>query len=235
MDGLLDKTKKKAKGLLDVVTTNVAPLQVRTLLGTIAGNQEPITAKTLTQDEINQLDDVIQRTRELRGQTIPEKNIPVFNQGKGFVNYDLMNDAGIVNSDLSLLPSAAIRNTLGQFRYETLPNGNIRVVDRYDFLNDKFPGMSAEQANSARYENLNPFQKIGLLASETWSGDRGMATLPSRFGNAFVGANGRDVNIEFKPSKKLRTKEEIRPSSYDTEEIFRTGYVSPELEKKFGK
>lgn len=250
MDGLANKTKKKSQGLLNIDVKDILPLPVRAVIDTARGVKTPITNKDLTQENINQLDEYIQKTRELRGQTIPDKNVPYFDTGAGYVNYDLINQMGLGRRDWNFTDDAAVHNTLGQFNYKTLPNGNILVTDRYDYYNDN-PGMlSKEQAATSRYAGMNPFKKAGLLAYETIKPGlneayanqgvindlkQGLLSFPSRAANAFLGENPRDVSIEFKPSKKLKTKEQIRPASYDTDKLFETGYVSSELEKKFGK
>jgi hypothetical protein len=250
MDGLENKTKKKLQGLLNIDVKDILPLPVRAVIDTARGVKTPITNKDLTQENINQLDEYIQKTRELRGQTIPNKNIPYFDTGAGYVNYDLINQMGLGRRDWNFTDDAAVHNTLGQFNYKTLPNGNILVTDRYDYYNDN-PGMlSKEQAATSRYAGMNPFKKVGLLAYETIKPGlndayanqgvindlkQGLLSFPSRAANAFLGENPRDVSIEFKPSKKLKTKEEIRPTLYDADKLFETDYISQQLLKQLSK
>ena len=228
---MADYRKSLVKALLNYVElpakqmASVSPLQLRAMASTLMGNKNDITQKDFTNYDMDQLENTINATRNIRaGQK--DVNTKRFNQGAGYVDYDLMNQAGMDHSDYSLLPSAGIHNTLGQFTYKTLPNGNIQVSDEYDFLNDNPGILTKNQANSERYKNLNTLQKIGLLAKETINPydekgmkivedhtfgqfGQGVTTFPSRFGNAFIGDNGRNVNITFKPKHPLLTQEQI--------------------------
>ena len=60
-------------------------------------------------------------------------------------------------------------------------------------------------ADTSRYENLSNVDKAKLIAKETWSMPeqginplKGILSLPSRVGNAYVGKQkARDVDINF--------------------------------------
>lgn len=223
---------KKGKERLIKGLLSYLPLQDRTLIETLRGDTSPITAQSIGPEYLNQLNDIIEKTRDVRALSVEGKNQERFNKGAGYVNYDLYDQAGMPISDFNMAPSGGVRNTLGQFSYETLPNGNVRVKDRYDFLNDRFPGMSLSQSQTSRYANMNPMAKALLVGKETFQ-PGGWDSLPSRFGNAFIGDRGRDVNIEFKPRQPLKTKQQIRPDSDDIEKAFEAAVISPDEEKKF--
>ena len=136
-----------------------------------------------------------------------EESIQSFKQGKGTVNYHDYYDAGQAPADdLTIGPAGSIRNTFGQFRYAATPDGKLQLIDSaYDFENDYIEGqMPKEVAMSERYENLSNLDKAKLVAKETFSMPnqgfnliKGVKTLPSRVGNAFIGRDGSPVNIEF--------------------------------------
>lgn len=149
-----------------------------------------------------------------------EAAIEHFKSGGGTVNYDAYYNAnqGGSRGDLDVSPSASIMNTLGQFAYTTNPDGSISINDSYDFYNDyNARVMPKDVAQTSRYEGLSNIDKLKLLAKETWQMpgkqadlSMGIASLPSRFGNAFVGKeNARDVNIQFNPSRDLNPTSEI--------------------------
>ena len=187
---------------------NEIPLQDRTLAESMFGYNAPINAKNLSQDQINQLYRTILETRNYRASSVPDKYRGTFDQGGGIVTYPMYNAIGQGFQDYNMLPEAAIHNTLGQFSYKTLPNGNIQVTDNYDFFNDKVAGLTDAQSKTSRYEKMNPVEKAWTVTKETFQPD-GLNTFASRFGNAYVGKNTRPVNIEFKPPTPLLSKEQI--------------------------
>jgi hypothetical protein len=136
-----------------------------------------------------------------------QKAVKLFNEGGGTVNYDdYYNSRQGRGGDLDFTPSASIMNTFGQFRYNIDDSGNINVKDRYDFLNDYNKRvMPKSVADTTRYEGLSDTEKAKLIAKETISMPeqgfnpfKGIASLPSRVGNAYVGReNARNVNVNF--------------------------------------
>lgn len=220
-------------GLLDYL-----PLQVRTLIGTARGDTSPITEKNLDYDERSRIADAILASRTYKQSLLDLKNdnalkdwqqkeyakyfpnqkaVDMFKSGSGAVGYDDYYNAGQSASDWNFLPSGGIRNTLGQFRYNTDKQGNINIKDRYDFTNDTIEGLPKSVSDSRRYEKMSLPEKIATLRMETlympevgFNPILGFRSLPSRFGNAFVGNKGRDVNITL-PS----TYHKINPSVDD--------------------
>lgn len=151
---------------------------------------------------------------------LDEDSVKRFMSGSGSVrDYDAYYNARQGGrGDLDFSPSASIMNTLGKFTYDYNPDGTYTITDTYDFANDyNARVMPREVADSRRYENLSNMEKLGLLAKETWQMptrqpdlNKGIQSLPSRFGNAFVGReNARPVNFGFTPSRDLNPTPEI--------------------------
>jgi hypothetical protein len=135
-----------------------------------------------------------------------------FQSGKGSVNY--MDYPGYMSGlrDTTVSGQGAIRNTLGRFVYETLPDGRIRVKDTYDFKDDLVTELG--QRPSAAYKNMGTMGKLGTILVDTLNNPMdlqseeggtkvGRATLPSRVGSAFIGQNGRPVDITLDPRELM--------------------------------
>lgn len=134
-----------------------------------------------------------------------------FESGSGSVNY--MDYPGFLSDvrDSTLSKEGAIRNTLGRFVYEALPDGRIRVKDRYDFKNDL---EELGQRPSAAYKGMSDVEKMGTIVVDTLNNPMdlqseaggmkvGRATLPSRMGSAFIGEKGRPVDITLDPRELM--------------------------------
>lgn len=135
-----------------------------------------------------------------------------FQSGKGSVNY--MDYPGFTSGlrDTTVSGKGAIRNTLGRFVYETLPDGRIRVKDTYDFKDDLVTELG--QRPSAAYKDMGTMGKLGTILVDTLNNPMdlqseeggtkvGRATLPSRVGSAFIGQNGRPVDITLDPRELM--------------------------------
>ena len=135
-----------------------------------------------------------------------------FESGSGSVNY--MDYPGFLSGvrDSTLSKEGAIRNTLGRFVYETLPDGRIRVKDTYDFKDDLVTELG--QRPSAAYKDMGTMGKLGTILVDTLNNPMdlqseeggtkvGRATLPSRVGSAFIGQNGRPVDITLDPRELM--------------------------------
>jgi len=108
-----------------------------------------------------------------------------FQQGLGNVQYEDYSE------------NNPIRDTLGRFNYKVNLDGTINILDSYDFLNPQ------RQYNVATYANMNPTEKAlsvaksGFLNIGLQNYIRGMA---GKVGEAYIGADGRPVNITYNPS-----------------------------------
>lgn len=221
-------------GLLDLL-----PLQVKTLIETAGGDKSPVklghgdrervadailASRTYKQSLLDlQKDNALKDWQQAEYKKyFPNENaIKLFKSGSGAVGYDDYYNAGQGASDWNFLPSGSVRNTLGQFRYNTDKAGNVNVTDRYDFTNDTIEGLPKSVANSERYKNMSIPEKIATLRMETmfmpevgFNPILGFRSLPSRIGNAFVGNSGRDVNVTLPP-----TYYRTNPTEY---ELYRT-------------
>jgi hypothetical protein len=107
-----------------------------------------------------------------------------------------------------------IRNTLGRFTYRINPDGTVKVSDVYDFYN-----LNREE-NVKRFEQMTPTERLANVAKlslqTTTEGNYpeiqpkflGEAnTMPSyltgvagTIGEAYIGRNGRPVEIKYDPS-----------------------------------
>ena len=122
-----------------------------------------------------------------------EKN---FNQGYGSVQYDDYTKDNRMNNPM--------RDTLGRFTYQILPDGTVHVSDKYDFYNPE----RAPYVN--QYEKMTPVGRATEIASRVHSpllteattagGGRDMIkdTL-GEIGMAYIGRDGRPVDIKYHP------------------------------------
>jgi hypothetical protein len=95
-----------------------------------------------------------------------------------------------VRRDTDFGHDASIRSTLGRFAYNKDANGNLIATDNYKFTND----LPRETRPTSDYSGMSTPEKLWLLAKDT-AQMGGLETLPSRVGNAFIGADGRPVNV----------------------------------------
>ena len=189
--------------------SKIVPAQTRTFLDTLAGNRAPITEKNFTSDELQQMRDAIQHSRmqprNMYRSTDPNlsfeqaqktrsgiEKIPLAERTKGSVGYsDYGNNRG--RDDWDFTSSGAIRNTLGRFAYHKDPEtGHLIATDTYKFTND-LPKITRPTSD---YQGMSTFDKIKTIAADTFRSDGGFNSLPSRIGNAFIGSDGRPVNVD---------------------------------------
>jgi hypothetical protein len=197
-------------GLLQRTVRAFVPSQVRTFVGTLAGDESPITEKNFSGDELDQMRKAIMSSRQDRTamnarlhheamQNAPtaKERRELFNRGPskeldqtvGYQHYQ--GSPTDLISDFSLSSDSAIRNTLGRFSYEKTPEGNLVAKDLYKFRDDQ----SDKTRPTSDYADMGTAAKLWALTKDTF-GDAGLQTLPSRTGNAFLGNKpGRPVNV----------------------------------------
>jgi hypothetical protein len=130
----------------------MTPLQVRTFLESTQGLPEmrtmPISEKNLDQEEQDKLRSLIEYSENLL--TDPTntyyagKRRRRYYDTPGQVNYYVHEKfrrsrpgaSPFSEGDRSVMPSANLRNTLGNFSFERLPDGTLVVKDAYDFTGD---------------------------------------------------------------------------------------------------
>ena len=96
-----------------------------------------------------------------------------------------------VRGDNSIGYDAAVRNTLGRFAYNKDADGNLIATDTYKFRDD-LPGQTRP---SSDYAKMSTFEKLKTLYDDSSKDKAGVGTLLSRMGSAFIGADGRPVNV----------------------------------------
>jgi hypothetical protein len=208
------------------------PASVRTFIDTVGGERSPITEKNFTPEELQQVRDTIKNSRQrqmprierakefLREDTSPKmqeilKKKMQIDQTAGYQDYGMGKQGERVEQDFNMGSSGAMRNTLGKFKYEKTPDGRLIAKDTYDFKDDLVK--EAGVRPSADYEKMSTLGKIGTLAADTViPGRGGPTTLPSRIGSAFVGKNGRPVEIDlgkadFKKGGRVKAKTIAKP------------------------
>jgi len=116
--------------LLQKLKADMFPTSAKTLIETAQGNKEPITEKNFTPEELVALQKLIASTNERGDVQYPD----YFNlmtkerKEKGTI------PASLMPSILSMAdPIGNLQTTLGRFTYSRDADGNLIVVDKYDF------------------------------------------------------------------------------------------------------
>ena len=191
---------------------SIVPAQIRTFGETLMGDRTPITEQNFTESELNQMRQAIANSRTAR----QKENIDTYNKMKEqefltgkksgilepstkldqTVDYQHYGtDGKSVRSDLDITPNAAVRNTLGRFAYHKNPQGDLIATDYYKFKDD----LPRETRPTAEYEGMSTPEKLWTLAKDS-AHIGGLESLPSRTGSAFIGADGRPVNVNLGPA-----------------------------------
>jgi len=197
-NNLKKKRVRKFSGEEGSLVKSMVPAQIRTFLGTLAGDKSPITEKDFTKDELEQARNAVIKSRERQTgkRFIKEEGDKLARQYYDpSVDYkDYGKDMNSGRQDFNVGSGAAMRNTLGKFSYEKTPEGRLIAKDSYDFKDDLVK--ESKTRPSAEYEKMSTLGKIGALAADTITHPRGVTTLPSRIGSAFIGKDGRPVKID---------------------------------------
>jgi hypothetical protein len=120
-------------------------------------------------------------------------NEQYINQGTGNVQY-YDYEAAKINRGLN--PGAISSNTLGRFQYKTDPiTGQRQIIDNYDFSNP------SRNRDVEAYSTMNPVEKATNVITKGVKSSRGpFMGLASEVGNAYIGKDGRPVDINYDPS-----------------------------------
>ena len=167
----------------------IVPMDVRLFSSTLFGNRNPITEKDFTPEELAGMQSVIGQA-QARG-------------SKGDVQYkDYARFSG-ENARPEYNPQLATKTTLGRFNYAQNPDGTLRVTDRYDFANE------ARNPSIQAYQQMTPTQRALNVAKNTFLDNpmKWPTNAASELANAYIGNEGRDVNINIDPrelAKQLR-------------------------------
>jgi len=102
---------------------------------------------------------------------------------------------------LDTLRGDTIEQTFGRFNYNKLPDGKIQAIDNYDWMNEDRGSIIKE------LEAMNPIQKAAWTAKNAGKyllqGKAGRAG--NVIGTAYVGREGRPVNVTYDP-KEINAK-----------------------------
>lgn len=144
---------------------------------------KPITAEDFNPYQLRELERLIAQKGGNKG------NI----QYKDYPNIDKMG-AVAGNPDLDMFA-----NVLGRFTYDTLPDGTRVIKDNYDFNNPQ------RKKIVEGYESVNPFLKPLIAAARATNAGalKGLKGAASEIGMAYIGNDGRPVDIRYNPSGLL--------------------------------
>lgn len=203
--------KRKAETLPHAtLAQELFPSDVRTFVSTLFGAKSPITEANFSPAEQERMLALIRNSRNTL------INNRVYDLGTGDeTKKALASGYGNVKYfDYYGKGAQDINHTLGRFTYSTLPDKRINIKDHYDFLNEY------RQSEVERYEKLSPIARaVSVIRDVTTAGldesglvraDQigalegirlGLLGAASAIGNAYIGRNGRDVNITIDPRK----------------------------------
>jgi len=139
-EGLLSPDKKNQPALtganrlvdflLQKLRADMFPTSAKTLIETAQGNKDPITEKNFTPEELVALQKLIASTNERGDVQYPDyyNLMTKERKEKGTI------PASLMPSILSMAdPIGNLQTTLGRFTYSRDADGNLIVVDKYDF------------------------------------------------------------------------------------------------------
>ena len=111
---------------------SLIPTNAKIFLETVIGNKkDPITIKDFTKDEVKEIKNAILHSKQ-HGYKTGLFNIQKNDNAVRYSNYpDVPNPSRLTNT---FTPQGRVATTLGQFGYEVLPNGDVKILDHYDFM-----------------------------------------------------------------------------------------------------
>ena len=161
---------------------NIVPASTRTFVSTLAGNRDPITEKNFTNAELLAMQDVVNQSQKRGGKSGQYKDYDKF-----IYSYKPEYDT-----------QADLHNVLGRFNYTTSPNKTV-ITDKYDFNND------SRIQDVMDYEKMPWYQKPFEVLKRSSDPELTAGRLASQVANAYIGNDGRDVNIQFDPQALAQT------------------------------
>jgi hypothetical protein len=173
------------------------PSSARLYLQTLFGDRkQPFTEKDFTPSELKNFEALIQASK-LRTQ-----NQQPLDPNRGDVQYP--DYATARKSGQLQTYNPVTRQTLGRFVYVTDPNtGERRIIDNYDFSNPERDRAVTE------YAQMEPFEKALAVAknsiTSTAGEDNSKSGLLGEIGNAYIGKEGRPVDIKYN-TKEVKKK-----------------------------
>ena len=185
------------------------PLEKRMYLQTLFGDRnKEFTAADLTDKELDVIGETIKAARNTRKEDLKDRatskvassskefsrDKSQLEKGSGNVQYNDYLRASIdaaINGREDDAKYYPIWNSLGRFNYTSLPNKDVSVKDTYDFYNEQ------RAKNVQKYEQMNPLTKVFAMipfAAQSIN-ELNLRPLASAVGEAYIGRNGRPVNI----------------------------------------
>lgn len=134
----------------------------RTLLETVQGNKDPITESHFSPGELEVLRQLVALKGGDTGSIQYKDYIGLADQMRKQGSRPMSISPGLISmAD----PMGNIQTTLGRFRYARDADGNLRVIDTYDFNPPMVEG-SAQEARTGDYGALGPYGLIRDYAGE---------------------------------------------------------------------
>lgn len=170
------------------------PAQQRTFLTTLAGSKRPITEKNFTEEELAQLKFAADKAKKA---------------GRNYITYEDYPNELLINKVEQFSKEQAMPQTVGRAQLES-KSGKTRVTDVYDFINSvrepevkRYKAIREKEgktgvAKAVAKEAYKDYEKEGLRAA--------INRLPSRIGNAFIGEDGREVDIKMRKGGRVKHK-----------------------------
>ena len=108
---------------------SLIPTNAKIFLESVIGNKkDPITIKDFTKDEVQEMKNAKVNSKKYQKELL-KKN---YDNKVRYIDYsDVPNPSRLTNT---LTPQGRVATTLGQFNYEVLPNGDVKILDHYDFM-----------------------------------------------------------------------------------------------------
>ena len=201
--------RRLGEGALSLVERGMraagVPAQQRTFLTTLAGSKRPITEKNFTEEELAQLKSAADKAKKA---------------GRNYITYDDYPNELLINKVEQFSKEQAMPQTVGRANLRE-EKGRTKVSDIYDFYNsvrapevkrykdiEKKEGKSGV-AKAVAKEAIEDYKKVREKEGIKEGLKAALNKLPSRIGNAFIGEDGRPVEIAMRRGGRVK-EERVR-------------------------
>lgn len=178
------------------------PAHKRTFLTTLAGSRRPITEKNFTKEELDELKSAADKAKKA---------------GRNYITYEDYPNELLINKVEQFSKEQAMPQTIGRANLKKDKDKTL-VSDIYDFYNSvrakevkKYQNIKEKEgktgvAKAVAKEAIEDFKK-GKEAGGIKEGfTAAINRLPSRIGNAFIGEDGRPVEIRMRKGGAVKDK-----------------------------
>jgi len=178
------------------------PAQQRTFLTTLAGSRRPITEKDFSEEELAQLKSAADKAKRA---------------GRNYITYEDYPNELLINKVEQFSAEQAMPQTVGRARLRQ-KDGKTKVTDIYDFLNSvrapevrRYKAIREKEgrsglAKAVAKEALEDFEKGREKGGLREGFSAAINRLPSRIGNAFIGEDGRPIEINMRKGGMVKSK-----------------------------